>query len=974
VQDGLPSNLIYCGLQDQRGLLWFGTDKGLACFDGIRFRVYGISDGLPDMEVLNMKEDSKGRLWLFCFRKKPCYMLNGQIITEKEDPLLAKIYLELGSYAMFEDRQKRVWITGAHRQLYCIDGDSLIVHDVPENIAGVWDTGNGVLALGVEYIYRIKPGTPAEVVVKINQGSDFVPFVDISLQGSSILYAYANKLVLMKWTADSMVQSIKTNITRGRVATDRNGRFWYCSSAGGAICFDNPDQSFANPVSYLPEEKMTFFFDDAQGTKWFCTFNNGLYALPKNAALKYFTDDKSQSKNIRSLARMNDGRILAGTDLSQLYILNKDKQQTVQLGASKEVKLVRQIIPESDNTIWLATDLGLFLYNLKTGYKKLYGKSYSIKSIAYSGGTLWAAFHFGFGKVSDDKSTLEKVRLYRKTAIGVDADSTVWVGGINEFLSKKDNFEINWGDTFPQLKSRIVAIATAGPNKLWVVTPDSGLLSVTVREGKVADVRVLNTHLAEPIHNIQSLFIAADSTVWMATNQGVYGLDRNWKIRHYSIYDGLIDNDVNAVLVHKDTLWAGTAAGLSSICLVADADQTAFQTLVVNLRYQNNNQLVAYHLLDSFSVRRQITLPASSANIELDLAALDYRNRGNWSFEIVRENGLLPFCWWTIPNLGSWLVNGFSAKRDTILVKSGTYNIGSHLPAGTYAFVVTAMKVSGVRSTLSDRWTLIKKPYWFETLWFYLAILALATYGIWRIYKAQIAYKEVRASASSLQLQALQSQMNPHFIGNTVNAIQQFMHPPNPEKTSEYIALFVRLLRRTMHYSEETFIAFEEEIDYCKEYLQLIQLRFEDRFHFEILGADHRVPPNTPVPSMLLQPILENATIHGIAPEGDSRVRMEVKVAKDQLLFILTDNGIGFNGTQQRKQVAGIERASKGISMLNKKINTLNRLYDLDLKLVIQDLAERQSTTTGTRVTIQYSMSKIWKAAEKLTKTARSTP
>ena len=71
VQEGLPSNLVYCGIQDQQGLLWFGTDKGLACFDGTRFRTLGIKDGLTDPEVLNLMDDSAGRLWISSYRKKP---------------------------------------------------------------------------------------------------------------------------------------------------------------------------------------------------------------------------------------------------------------------------------------------------------------------------------------------------------------------------------------------------------------------------------------------------------------------------------------------------------------------------------------------------------------------------------------------------------------------------------------------------------------------------------------------------------------------------------------------------------------------------------------------------------------------------------------------------------------------------------------------------------------------------------------
>ena len=73
ITGGLPGNIVYCAVQDADGLMWFGTDKGLTCFDGLRFHNYGVAEGLPDPEVLHLKLDSRGRMWISCFKRKPCY-------------------------------------------------------------------------------------------------------------------------------------------------------------------------------------------------------------------------------------------------------------------------------------------------------------------------------------------------------------------------------------------------------------------------------------------------------------------------------------------------------------------------------------------------------------------------------------------------------------------------------------------------------------------------------------------------------------------------------------------------------------------------------------------------------------------------------------------------------------------------------------------------------------------------------------
>jgi sensor histidine kinase YesM len=227
-----------------------------------------------------------------------------------------------------------------------------------------------------------------------------------------------------------------------------------------------------------------------------------------------------------------------------------------------------------------------------------------------------------------------------------------------------------------------------------------------------------------------------------------------------------------------------------------------------------------------------------------------------------------------------------------------------------------------------------------------------------------MAYREVNATAAVLQLQALQSQMNPHFIGNSINAIQQFVHPPDPEKISEYISLFMRLLRRTLLFSEKTFISFQEEAAYDREYLQLVQLRFGERIQTEITGMGD-IPPETPVPSMLLQPILENATIHGLNPNGLSLIRLNFSIENEQFKCVLTDNGLGFGQTRAQKQMTDVTRESKGLEMLRQKINTLNRLYGLDINILVKDLAETIPPQKGTQVIITYHVGKIWKTIKK---------
>lgn len=962
VRDGLPGNLVYCGLQDRRGLLWFGTDKGLACFDGTRFRTYSVADGLPDPEVLNMHEDRQGRIWLFCFRKKPCYMLDGQIFTEKEDSVLAQLDFKTGTYVISEQSEKEWWLTELTNKTYHFSEKGIERRIFPSVVVRFHRFGDNFIALGFYDFLRVNEQGEAELIYQIKGARGFT---SLEVSGNRILYAFNKKLLLLEWRNGQFAQLAEIPDLTGQVFTDKQGRFWVCSLTSGAVLFKNNRRDLSNPVTYLPGKKVIKMFEDKQGILWFCTANEGIYALAQNAPVNFRSELGIPSLNIRALARNEAGQVLAGDDAGNVNIIRGDKlEQTIPTGASDGYNHIRQIIPVGRDEFWVGSDESLqhFYHNFKT--RKIFANEISIKSILLRNDRIWFAGATNLAYYPVDRPLFKSIVPSRFTAMDADSEGNIWVGGMDGLYSEKDSFQANWGDAFPELKNRIMTIRKAGPDQLWVSTPGDGLILLDVKNGAVSRLEVINRKLKKPIENIQSLFVENSGRVWLATNRGVYALDRNRKVLHFDSNDGLADDDVNAVLAHGDTLWAGTVSGLTRMVLPPVNEKDNFPTLIVGLRCQKGNQAMQLHLMDSLPAHRKVVLPAGISNLELDMAGLDYLLRGNLQFQVIKQNELLPLPWWTFDNLGAWIYSGFRGRRDTTLVEAGSFNLGAFVPAGNYRIQVTAVKASGAKSQFPDAWTIIKKPYWYESFWLYLILWIVLGYGIYRIYRARIAYREINAAASALQLQALQSQMNPHFIGNTVNAIQQFMHPPDPVKTSEYIALFMRLLRRTMDFSEQTFIPFEEELSYDEEYLKLVHLRFENKFRYQITGAE-QVPADTPFPSMLLQPVLENATIHGIAPEGISILHLQFFYNGQQLRCVLTDNGIGVNQSQLKKQSPGLERKSRGLSILFKKVNTLNRLYDINLNLSIEDMAGEQAGRSGTRVTITYNPDQVWKTIKK---------
>ncbi len=953
-RDELPANLVHCGWQDRQGLLWFGTEKGLARFDGTRFRAFSVADGLPDPEVLGIYEDRRGRLWFSCFRNKISYYQAGHFITGQHDSLLNSMTPKTGVYDFFEAHNGDIWVAGLNREVLCRSDAKVEKMAFPSSMLRFVEIEGQLFGLGRSQIVRVAPDHTPTVVYTLPSiiSNGQIPVLGACAQGNRILYAFIDRLLLLEW--DGVQFQILTTLPRplGKVFVDSKGRFWVCSINEGAICFDNTNRDLTNPVAYLQNKKVTALFEDRQGTFWFCT-TNGIYALPLNAPLVYNRESGQPFDNVTALARSRRGELLSGDEDGNTYVWKQDTPVTMSLSTWSGLNRCRQIIETADDNYVIATEKSLYLQ--KNGQNQLPRNVISPKAIHMQGKNIWVGTFNRLLYFPKDSVNPVLVKTMRITTLGEDSEGCLWAGGLDGLFSQKDSFQDNWGTHFPLLQSRILAIERAGSEGLWVATPESGLLLVKTSHGRVTDVQRDNHLPASSTRIIQSLFAEPQlgGGLWLATNQGVFGLRKTIFPVHFGQFEGLADDDVNNVLVHDDTLWAATASGLTCLLLRPSALDSNFSTLVTRLQYQEKKRSIVLELLDSMPENRKIILPSEATLVQIDVAGLDYLSRGNIHYECVLTKTLPPWYFWTFPNLFDWVINGFAATRDTTWAQNGRLNLGVVLSSGRYILQVTAINSAAVRSSQPAVLQLVQTPYWYTIFWIDAVLLAAIGYGLWRLYQARLAFIKLEVKAAELQLQMLQTQMNPHFIGNSINAIQQFFYPPQAEIASEYIAIFTRLLRQTMQFSDKNFIPIREELAYLTDYLQMIQLRLGDRFEYAITGSQE-IPPETLFPTMLLQPLLENATMHGLWPCGLSMLQVDFSLTDKKLRCKVTDNGLGWSKKQAMKANSEIKTVSKGLELLGLKISSLNQRHDMHLEFRLEDLADDSPPTHGTRVIIEF--------------------
>lgn len=206
------------------------------------------------------------------------------------------------------------------------------------------------------------------------------------------------------------------------------------------------------------------------------------------------------------------------------------------------------------------------------------------------------------------------------------------------------------------------------------------------------------------------------------------------------------------------------------------------------------------------------------------------------------------------------------------------------------------------------------------------------------------------------QLTALRAQMNPHFIFNALNSVQQYILQGNVIEANKYLSKFSRLQREILNHCDQNFILLEKETEMLDLYLQLEQLRFNELFSYNIQLDDAIDSREIKIPPMMLQPFVENAIWHGLMPKQDKRkVDIKFDLTQDDILVCtIRDNGIGREAASRLQQASGNgnQHKSKGLSLVYERMNILRQQYQQPFEVIITDLTDQQGNPQGTLVTL----------------------
>jgi ligand-binding sensor domain-containing protein/putative methionine-R-sulfoxide reductase with GAF domain/two-component sensor histidine kinase len=207
------------------------------------------------------------------------------------------------------------------------------------------------------------------------------------------------------------------------------------------------------------------------------------------------------------------------------------------------------------------------------------------------------------------------------------------------------------------------------------------------------------------------------------------------------------------------------------------------------------------------------------------------------------------------------------------------------------------------------------------------------------------------------QLSALQTQMNPHFIFNSLNSIKGMILANEQQKASRYLSKFALMIRVTLNQSKEIFTSLYENLTHLENYLLMEKLRFDDSFSYQIVVEDSLDKEETMMPTLMIQPLAENAIWHGLlSKEGEKKLLISFYQKEEVIYCTIEDNGIGINQAEEFKKMHKASHQSVGLNNLRNRIKIMNEKYDIGCKLEIRDLSVPDQKRSGTSALLFFNV------------------
>ncbi len=913
VNSGLAGATAYTITQDKEGFLWMATSGGLCRYDGTNFVTYTVADGLPANEIITVFADSQNRIWFAPFKREVGYYYQGKIYTRKNSSLLRSISLTNIVASIQEDTEGSIFFIQSATKCKVTKSNAIVYH--------------------ADHAGCFAPLLASKQVRHAYVNSYYHIISD--LKDSVWVYACQQKL-LHRFKLQGSFQAISF------VAKDR----MFVNTSNGAYAYNL--QSGKQMASYLEGQVVTSTFEDHEHNLWFSTFENGVYKKNNFQPTNFlFRNTIGYDKGIYSFQEI-DGQLYAANETLWQVELNAESQ-VLQLHKILITDSLKQFLGRTtyftsmpNGHMVMASNRGMFDIDRQT-HRVCYKVSQSVKDIWMLDKQRWLVAGPGFAYVLEyskwekqeeydwEKAAFDIVWPTRTTAVAARND-TLFIGTLEGLYLKHGTNLTYLGAGHPALSQRISCIRPATDGSVWIATYESGV--VQWKNGRIVHHFTQSNGLSSNSCTQLTLY---KNTIWVATDKGVTRLTSQPDGYHatiFNIHTGLSSNLVNCIYIYMDQAYIGTSTGISVFpWQLTPARYTPRLTFLgAGIESDPLHLQSAYEFV--YPHNQQIRFVFAGISYTLDGAM-------RYAYRLVGLDNKWRFTTQSMIEYAS-------------------------LPAGRYSLQVKAYNGMGKESRpIQIPFEVIPAVWqrgWFQVL----AVCVCMAVGMGSVYlrfrhlrQRTLDQNRLNSQLVELKHRALKAQMNPHFIFNCLNSVQRFLFIKEKEHINLYISTLAKVIRQTMNLTSHNSIPLHEEITYLTHYLELEQMRFEGEFDYQIDFNPESPCSQWHIPSMIVQPYVENSIRHGIRykKEDDGWIRVAVCQTDETLTITVTDNGVGRQNAALYKSKQHIEYQSKGTSLTAERLELLNKNYLSAQKasVDIQDFCA-QASDVGTQVTITFPL------------------
>lgn len=958
-QLGLPSKECYGIFQDSRGFFWINTDMGLVKCCKTSSILFDNKNGIDENAVYYLNENENKEIEIITAGNRFLKIKNNKVIETKQtksildflkfedekynENTFSLIYFltrndkgdllfttQRGTYLINNGQKSMKIHPGVHKRNNDNILIDLIIEEKTASIVKHLDSRpikQFILKNG-KYTFRVQhKGKRRFIEVPINNNSHIDWRVRCTkVNGKTIINIHNTVVVIDNYlnyeilTFPSVVLSIYANPKSGLwVGTTVNGVYHFPS-------FNNL-KKFTIGLSGL---SVSSTYVDIEGSVWCTTLEQGVFSSK--------SDDFEQ---ILSLAPVNSKITLLKNDGNDLFVSSKVDELTVyRTGFQKTINLLK--VGSIEITDFLRFKGNNFIASkgyigkLNTSFelvKKFLDKENFNNVLAYQLDTtknqlyaLGVAFIFkiegGFLKTVTSKFE-SKASCFKMVN-----DDLAYVGTSKGLfrvgLKDKRNYKIKG------IESKVSKIIKLTDNSFFVITQGEGLFQLN-------NEKLIPVQLFENIYQMTDIVEYQYNHFFIACPQGLLEVKRKANKYYSHLYnsaDGLISDFVEHLTVHNDHLYLSGYDGVLKLNPSFLRQNKTIPTFYFRQKFVNN-KLVKTNKLN-------LNYDQNNLRFEIDLT----------QFKTGKKEGVY------------FKLEG----RDKAFKKSET-NILSfdNLPPGGYKLIVFIRNSDGVQSVKKSISFKINLPIWRE--WWFVFLLVSSIIGLTvlivnsivkSIKKREQEKTELYRLVEESKLTALQAQMNPHFIFNAINSIQNFILNKKELDAYSYLAKFSKLIRIVLNNVGNHNHTLEEELDLLNLYIELEKMRFEKSFIFKVSIDEEIEIEDVLVPVLLIQPYVENAIWHGLMPLDSSKsAQLSLKITsyKDYLKIEIIDNGIGRKKSLKMKE--GKLHHSKGMSLTKQRIEVMGKMtHQNKVSVTVVDLKDESGNPAGTNVQliIPYSL------------------